>query len=137
MAVNAYSDRFPVLRLAIAQVLVTLVIVLILTWFRDWYVVSAGSALLGCLFVFIVGNWFLWRTAKHQPETEVIQAEVTLLNVYGAEFSKLLLAGVLLGLAFKYGEGLDKLALIVAFCLSWLVNSIVTAMIVIPATNTN
>ena len=137
MAVNAYSDRFPVLRLAIAQVLVTLFTVLILTWIRDWHVVSAGSALLGCLLVFVVCDWFLWRTASRQPASDALKAEASLLSAYSAEFGKMLFAGVLLGLAFKYGEGLDKLALIAAFCLTWLVNSIVTAMIVIPATNTN
>ena len=68
--------------------------------------------------------WFNARALTAATDT----TEARLLGVlYRAELGKLLLAALVLGLMFKYGDMLDRFSILLAFIVAWLVGSIAAA----------
>lgn len=112
------------------QLLVVIPLALVITLLRNGSATTAGSALLGCFIALAVSNWFYWKAIVRAPATDkIVGAEHSLLTMYAAEFSKLALAALLLGASFKFSDvlHLDKFALLLAFCIAWIVQAVTSA----------
>lgn len=106
------------------QLLLAILLALVLIWFRDGGLTSFWSSLFGSLLATSVSIWFLVRTLS---DTDSQDSRQILIGLYRAEIYKFLLAAVLLGLCFKLGTALDKFALLLAFCFSWISNMVASA----------
>lgn len=127
MAGPVLSDTPPLRLLAIVQLLVTFSLALVLSWLRDDYRASFGAALFGGALATGVSCWFYWRTRRASADQP---AGDLLADMYRAEIGKFLLAAVMLGLAFRFGTGLDDAALLLGFCVTWIAGTAATAIIV-------
>ncbi len=123
-AVDNTSSRF---LMAYAQLLAICPLALVLACVRDDPVLALGSTLLGGAVAMAIMAWFNARALTAATDT-TDTTETRLLGVlYRAELGKLLLAALVLGLMFKYGDMLDRFSILLAFIVAWLVGSIAAA----------
>lgn len=106
------------------QLMLAALLALVLAWFRDGGLTSFWSSLFGSLLATSVSIWFLVRTLS---DTSAQDSKLVLIGLYRAEIYKFMLVAVLLGLCFKLGTALDRFALLLAFCVSWISNMIASA----------
>ena len=113
--------------MAYAQLLAICPLALVLACVRDDPVLALGSTLLGGAVAMAIMAWFNARALTAATDT-TDTTETRLLGVlYRAELGKLLLAALVLGLMFKYGDMLDRFSILLAFIVAWLVGSIAAA----------
>ena len=132
MAGPVLSDIPPLRLLAIVQLLVTFSLALVLSWLRDDTIASLTAALLGGALATTVSCWFYWRTQRaslDQPATSLLA------DMYRAEIGKFLLAAVMLGLLFRFGTDIDRVALLLAFCVVWVAGTATTAAVAAAASD--
>lgn len=119
VAAKLISLRITVL----VQLLVTLFFCLLIGLSTQWqweYILSACAGSLVAMLVFVFGIWrALCRDGgSHKPEQ-------LLLQMYSAEFSKLLLGILLLGLLFKFAKELHAGFIVSGFTLGIISNAVV------------
>ncbi|MGB5325018.1 MAG: hypothetical protein WBN40_06295 [Pseudomonadales bacterium] len=123
--IPAAAVRMPVVSSVLVQLIATLCLSLAVAICQHWlwpgYVsVWAGGGIAAAVTLF--GAWRgLWRRRETEQEREQeSDAPRMLMQLYSAELGKLLLAGLLLGLAFKQLPQLQAPWLVAGFALSYL-----------------
>ena len=106
----------PLLQQVLLQLLATALLSLAFGWYQDWAWSALAATMVGGLIATSTGFYFNWRSFRSDLSKEdEVNAHRVLADIYRASIAKTMMAGVLLALAFKYGDQLDKPFLLLGF----------------------
>lgn len=122
------------LHLACVQLAAAVIVSLVIAVLQGWSLQVFASALCGGLVVVLSWGYFGWRSFRHtdQPGSEQPDPRQFLGEFFRAGLGKFLIASLVLGLLFRFGHSLDKLALLMGF-VATLVFGVITSLILVPA----
>ena len=126
MSNSVTSKCSPVFTTTLVQLVVTLSLSLVVGFSTNWHhpglvAVWVGGGIAAAVLMFAAWR-SLWRGSQNSVPERV------LMQLYGAEFSKLLASVLLLGLVFKYANALPAGLVIGAFALATVAGAIAMAV---------
>ena len=92
------------------------------------FVATTVATMLGAVVATAPFAYTFWRLQRDALAATTIQAEQELSRMVSRELGKLLLAAILLGLVLKYGESLDRFAVLLGFLLAWLTGTVMQTL---------
>lgn len=118
MVKTSISSKPPLVRQVLLQLFAATLLSLAFGWYRDWAWSTVSATMLGGLIALGTGLYFNWRSFRCDLDVEdEMNPHRILADVYRAAVAKTMMAGVLLALAFKYGDQLDKPFILIGFVL--------------------
>lgn len=110
------SSKPPLLRQVLLQLLAATLLSLAFSWYQDWAWSTLAATMIGGLIATSTGMYFSWRSFQSDlTEEDEANAHHVLADIYQAALAKIMMAAVLLALAFRYGDQLDKPFLLFGF----------------------
>ena len=110
------SSKPPLLRQVLLQLLAATLLSLTFSWYQDWAWSTLVATMIGGLIATSTGFYFGWRAFRSDLTKEnEANAHHVLADVYRAALAKIMMAAMLLALAFRYGDQLDKPFLLFGF----------------------
>ena len=115
--VKSTSRQPLLLHLARVQLAAAVIVSLAIAVLRDWSLQTFASALCGGLVIVLSWGYFGWRSFRHTDLLvgEQLGPHQVLGEFFRAGLGKFLFVAVTLGLLFRFGQGFDKLALLIGF----------------------
>jgi len=110
------SSKPPLLQQVLLQLLAATLLSLAFSWYQDWAWSTLVATMVGALIATSTGLYFNWRSFQCDLNVnDETAAHRVVSDVYRASMAKTLMAGMLLALAFRYGDQLDKPFLLLGF----------------------
>lgn len=113
MVKTAAISKPPLLRLVLLQMLATTLLMLAIGWYQHWEWSVLQAAMTGGLIATTTGCYFAWRAFLHPAEA--IGPERMLADMFQAALLRVMLVGLALAVAFKWGDHFDKPVLLGSF----------------------
>ena len=131
MSERTVRKQAPYSQLLKLQLLATFIVMLALIalqelfgWSREVLPIAL-SAVVGGFIAILSGAYSVWRAFRNKPNTDKEpSAESVLADMFQAAMGKFLVAGLLLGLTFRFIDYLDPKTLLVTFALVLVLSSL-------------
>ncbi|MDG1292688.1 MAG: ATP synthase subunit I [Pseudomonadales bacterium] len=110
------SSKPPLLQQVLLQLLAAALLSLAFSWYQDWAWSTLVATMVGALIATSTGFYFNWRSFQSDlTASDEATPHRVVSDVYRASMVRTLMAGVLLAMAFRYGDQLDKPFLLLGF----------------------
>ena len=110
------SSKPPILQQVLLQLLAAALLSLAFSWHQDWAWSTLVATMVGALIATSTGLYFNWRSFQCDLSVnDEANPHRVVADVYRASIAKKMMAAVLLALAFRYGDQLDKPFLLLGF----------------------
>ena len=131
------SSNPPLLQQVLLQLLAAALLSLAFGWYQDWAWSTMVATMVGALIATSTGLYFNWRSFQCDLSTDdETNPHRVVADVYRASIAKTMMAGVLLALAFRYGDQLDKPFLLLGFVVISLFGVVCNALFTRDTKNT-